>query len=267
MSTVVTTATTTHLARLQKALQPLREQLVHHPLYNSLQSLPDIRRFTEQHVYAVWDFMSLLKSLQRHLTCVQLPWVPVGSGNTRYLINEIVLGEETDVDEAGGRMSHFELYLQAMTQMGAGTGPVELFLAQIQSGATVQQALQQQQVLPAVQDFVNHTFRVIEQQPVHVQAAVFTFGREDLIPGMFISMVKELSEQHPQISVFRYYLERHIEVDGDHHSHLAMEMVNELCGGDDGKWEEATQASLQALQQRKLLWDAVLSEVRKNTGI
>jgi hypothetical protein len=266
MSTILTTETR-HLAQLKKALQPVREQLVHHPLYNSLQTIEDIRCFTEQHVYAVWDFMSLLKSLQRHLTCVQLPWVPVGSGNTRYLINEIVLGEETDVDEAGQRMSHFELYLQAMTQMEADTTPVELFLAQVQEGISVRQAMQQQYMLPAVQDFVNHTFSVIEQQPAHVQAAVFTFGREDLIPGMFISMVKELSEKNPQISIFRYYLERHIEVDGDHHSHLAMEMVSELCGDDEVKWQEATQASLLALQQRKLLWDAVLQQVGKNNGI
>lgn len=247
-----------HIQKLQAALQPVREQLVNHPLYNSLQNIDHIRTFTQQHVYAVWDFMSLLKSLQRHLTCVTLPWVPQGNGNTRYLINEIVLGEETDVDENGVRMSHFELYLKAMEQMAADTAPVQSFLNNIQSGNTVQQALATENLPASTQQFVNYTFSIIENAPAHVQAAVFTFGREDLIPGMFISMVKELSESHPQVSTFRYYLERHIEVDGDHHSHLAMEMVSELCGTDESKWKEATEASLAALQQRKQLWDGVL---------
>lgn len=247
---------------LQAALKPVRQSLVNHALYNSLQNIDHIRTFTEQHVYAVWDFMSLLKSLQRHLTCVTLPWVPQGNGNTRYLINEIVLGEETDVDEAGIRMSHFELYLKAMDQMGASTVAVQQFLQTLQGGATVAQALQQQNLPASTQQFVNYTFSIIENAPAHVQAAVFTFGREDLIPGMFISMVKELSESHPQVSTFRYYLERHIEVDGDHHSHLAMEMVSELCGDDVSKWKEATTASLEALQQRKQLWDGVLELVK-----
>lgn len=246
------------LQRLREALQPVREQLIAHPLYTRLQSVADIRVFTEQHVYAVWDFMSLLKSLQRHLTCVSLPWMPEGDGNTRYLINEIVLGEETDIDQQGRRMSHFELYLEAMKEMGADTGAVNRFLQRLRAGDSVRVALAEENVLAGVQDFVNHTFSIIEAEPVHVQAAVFTFGREDLIPGMFISMVKELSEKEPAIGIFRYYLERHIEVDGDHHSNLAMEMVMSLCGDDDEKWAEATEASRKALEQRKLLWDAVL---------
>ncbi|BAV09674.1 Protein of unknown function [Filimonas lacunae] len=247
---------------LQAALQPVRQELINHALYNSLQNIDHIRTFTEQHVYAVWDFMSLLKSLQRHLTCVTLPWVPQGNGNTRYLINEIVLGEETDVDEHGVRMSHFELYVKAMQQMGASTSTVEQFLQSLQNGSSVEKALQQQNLPASVQKFVNYTFSIIENAPAHVQAAVFTFGREDLIPGMFISMVKELSKNNPEVSTFKYYLERHIEVDGDHHSHLAMEMVSELCGNDESKWKEATAASLEALQHRKLLWDGVLELVK-----
>ncbi|RXK83923.1 DUF3050 domain-containing protein [Filimonas effusa] len=252
------------LQQIQEPLAGIREQLINHPLYARLKTVDDIRVFTAQHVYAVWDFMSLLKSLQGHLTCVNVPWVPTGNANTRYLINEIVLGEETDIDESGVRMSHFELYLSAMEQMGADTAAVTGFLSAIKAGVPVDEALAQQKVLPGVQDFVNHTFEVITRRPVHVQAAVFTFGREDLIPGMFIGMVKELSEQYPGISIFRYYLERHIEVDGDHHSHLAMEMVSELCGDDAKKWQEAADASLKALAFRKLLWDTVLSELEKN---
>lgn len=250
------------IVQLKKRLEEVRPDLVDHSLYHSLQDLEQLRRFTEYHVFAVWDFMSLLKSLQHQLTCTTTPWVPVGSANTRYLINEIVLGEESDVDEAGNRISHFELYLKAMEQMGADTTAITQLLTYIHNGVSVQQALQQLQLPGAICDFVGYTFDVIEKAPVHVQAAVFTFGREDLIPDMFMGLVKDLSLQYPtQLAVFKYYLERHIEVDGDHHSHLAMEMVSELCGEDALKWGQATEAALTSLKYRKRLWDAVYATV------
>ncbi len=252
------------IEELKERISPIRQQLVEHPLYANMQTMEQLKTFTQWHVFAVWDFMSLLKSLQINLTCTTTPWVPKGSANTRYLINEIVLGEESDVDEEGNRASHFELYLQAMQQMGAGTQLIEQLIVYLQNGVSVASALDKLQTPNAVKDFVNHSFRVIEQQSIYVQAAVFTFGREDLIPDMFIGIVKELSAAHAgKLNLFKYYLERHIEVDGGHHSHLAMEMVSELCGNDPIKWEAATTATIEALEQRKRLWDAVLAHLPK----
>lgn len=250
------------MIQLKKRLEEVRPALVEHSLYHSLNNLEQLRRFTESHVFAVWDFMSLLKSLQQKLTCTSIPWLPVGSANTRYLINEIVLGEESDIDEAGNRTSHFELYLKAMEQMGADTTVITQLLTSVHNGVPVQQAMQQLQLPRSICDFVGYTFEIIEKAPLHVQAAVFTFGREDLIPDMFMGLVKDLSVQYPaQLSVFRYYLERHIEVDGDHHSQLAMEMVSELCGEDALKWEHAAEAALMSLKYRKRLWDAVYTTI------
>ncbi len=258
----------THIEQLKSQLQAARNELVNHPLYSSLHSLEHIRLFTQYHVYAVWDFMSLLKSLQQQLTCVSLPWVPRGNANTRYLINEIVLGEETDIDENGKRLSHYELYLEAMEQLGSDTRGIQQLLQDISEGSSVAVALQKQGLPNGVQDFVNYTFHVIHNEPVHVQAAVFTFGREDLIPDMFIGLVKELAQSFPgQVNIFRYYLERHIEVDGDHHSQLAMQMVSELCGDDEQKWAAATAASQEALEQRKQLWNAVLQQVQSKKTV
>jgi len=259
--------TQSDLADLRQKITDLRQQLVQHPLYSQIKTLPDVRIFMQSHIFAVWDFMSLLKSLQAQLTCVSTPWLPVGSPNTRYLINEIVVGEESDVDEQGNRLSHFELYQKAMRQSGANTKQIDQLIAHLQTGLSVQDAIQTTIKEKHIADFVNFTFRIITQSPAYVQAAVFTFGREDLIPDMFLSIVNDLDRNNPQqISTFKYYLERHIEVDGGHHSHLAMEMVTELCGNDSKKWELATAAVCEALQVRIRLWDGILQQLKTNNN-
>ena len=114
----------------------------------------------------------------------------------------------------------------------------------------------------AAQQFVDYTFKVIQSGKSHLQAAIFTFGREDLIPGMFTSIINDLDKNLPNtISIFNYYLERHIEVDGDHHSHLALEMTSNLCCTDEQYWNEATEATIASLQSRIQLWDGAYEEM------
>lgn len=252
----------TPIQQLQLKIAPIREELVHHPIYKSVQTIEQLRIFTENHVFAVWDFMSLLKKLQQSLTCVKVPWMPVGSANTRYLINEIVIGEESDVDENGLRMSHFELYLAAMHQMGSDTEAIKALIQRLQEGKPLVNALYDTGVAEGTQEFVRQTFGFIDTQKPHVVASVFTFGREDLIPDMFLAFINEWNgEDSARVSKFKYYLERHIEVDGDHHGHLAMQMVEELCGTDPQKWEEATESAIAALKCRIALWDAVYDQI------
>lgn len=246
------------IALLKQQIEPLRAQLISHPLYQQMNTLSDLNIFMEHHAFAVWDFMSLLKALQQKLTCTDVPWMPVGNANTRYLINEIVTGEESDVDEQGNRTSHFELYLRAMQQAGSGAKAIYALFSEILNGKNIDEALLIANIPAPARSFVQHTFEVIATNQAHIQAAVFTFGREDLIPDMFISIVKEISKQFPgKVDLLLYYLERHIEVDGDHHSHLAYQMTAELCGEDDNKWIDATQAVEQALKVRIALWDGI----------
>ncbi|MBY0245308.1 MAG: DUF3050 domain-containing protein [Sphingobacteriaceae bacterium] len=251
------------LEKIQEAIAPLQQQIVNHKVYGAIHTLADLRVFMEHHVFAVWDFMSLLKALQNNLTCTQVPWFPVGTADTRYLINEIVTGEESDVDAFGVRKSHFELYLEAMQQCGANTKPIEIFVEELKKGNNFAQAYQQSNTPQAARDFVDFTFHTIDSQKNHLQSAVFTFGREDLIPSMFFSIVNDIHQNFPdQVSIFKYYLERHIEVDGDHHSNLALEMTAKLCGDDEHLWKEAEQASLLSLQKRIDLWDGAYAALQ-----
>ena len=248
------------IQQLINETEKLKQELINHPLYQRLKHPEDIKVFMEHHVFAVWDFMSLLKSLQKNLTCVDIPWVPKGNANTRFLINEIVVGEESDVDEQGNRISHFELYLQAMKQASASCSEIEQLLARVQNRMPIQEAMLMAKIPDSVKQFVLHTFNVIATNKPHVMAAVFTFGREDLIPGMFMHLVKELNdEHHGKFGIFQYYLERHIEVDGDHHSKLAVEMTNQLCNNDPVKITEAESWVISSLMARKKLWDGVLN--------
>lgn len=248
-------------------ITPWRDKLLAHPLYERMERIEDVRVFMEGHVYAVWDFMSILKCLQRSLTCVSHPWFPVGDAETRYLINEIVVGEESDLDEFGIRKSHFEMYLQAMKQIGANVKTIETFVTLLKNGASLELAFEKSKVPEYARQFVRTTMEIIENEEIYTVAAVFSFGREDLIPGMFMALVEDLDDKFPsEMSGFTYYLQRHIEVDGDHHSHLAWQMTSNLCGDDSAKWATAIKAVKKALVSRKALWDGVLEEIETTRG-
>lgn len=252
------------ITRIKTDIEPLREALLTHPVYNQINTLRDLNIFLEHHIFAVWDFMSLLKALQRDLTCVEVPWVPKGNPLIRKLVNEIVLGEETDVDQNGRAASHYELYLEAMQATRADINPINQLLSLIQSGKTVLDALELGQFPDAVKRFVAFSFATIAGGKTHEVAAIFTFGREDLIPDMFGALVNDLHQRFPkQLDKLVYYLDRHIEVDAGEHGPMAMQMISELCGHDAQKWEECRLAAIAALEQRLLLWDSIAAAIRK----
>ncbi len=249
------------LTAMQAALAPYREVLVTHPVYREIDSLPRLRIFMQHHVLAVWDFMSLLKWLQAELTCVQVPWRPKGDPITRRLINEIVLAEESDIDGADAFASHFEMYLAAMADCQADVAPVLGLVERITAGNPVRTALNADAAIPpAARQFVESTFHLIDSNAPHVVAAAFALGREDLIPDMFRAIVDDLDQALPaRLSRFQTYLDRHIELDGDEHTPLALRMLASLCGDDDVRWHEATEGAKASLIARRGLWDGVIA--------
>lgn len=252
---------------INTSIYPQKKFLLEHSLYKKIKTIEDLHIFLETHIYAVWDFMSLLKALQSKLTCTTTPWFATDNPETRYLINEIVLAEESDLTINGKRQSHFEMYIDAMKDCGANTLAIESFLLNIAETRNIFVSIKRSALHPDIKAFLDFSFRTIEEGKSHAIAAAFTFGREDLIPAMFTEILKNFQCNFPEtdLSKLIYYFERHIELDADEHGPMAMQMIMELCGNDTGKWQDVETISIEALEKRIGLWNAIEEQIAMKT--
>lgn len=241
----------------KELLQLKKAELSAHPIFSEINSLPILQRFMETHVFAVWDFMSLTKRLQQELTCVKLPWLAPQDPQAARLINEIVLGEESDNRVDHGHYSHYELYLDAMREIGARTAVIERFVALQREGVNYDTALQSVEVDPAAANFVRHTLHTALHAPAHSVAAAFLHGRESVIPQMFQRILDDWGIGIEQAPTFRYYLERHIEVDSEDHGPAAEKLLARLVDGDPQREDEVYSTAIAAVQSRIALWDGL----------
>ncbi len=257
----------TELQKLHDRLAPLRAALLDHPVYSAIDGLEALHVFMEHHVFAVWDFMSLLKVLQRKLSCIDIPWLPGDNALGCRFINEIVVAEESDEDGQGGHASHFELYRRAMKECGANTASIDGFVHSLRIGHSVRAALESAEVPASAREFVQQTFTLIEEGNLCTIASAFTFGREDLLPAVFQRIIDELNIEHGGgLEHFRYYLHRHIGLDGDEHGPMANRLMQSLCGTEETAWAIAERAAVKSLEARRDLWDGIYATVRGIRG-
>ena len=226
-----------------------------HPVYRSVRDLHSLRTFLEHHVVCVLDFMSLVKRLQAELTCVQVPWVPPAHPEAAHLINSIVLDEETDEAFGDTPLSHYAWYLKAMDEVGADTQPIRELESRLRAGIEPTRALEGCGLPPAAEAFARTTFELAASS-VHEVAAAFLYGRENVIPTMFIQLVRELRSAGVECELLVRYLERHIEVDSEDHGPAARRLLDTLLEDDATRRREAHAAASRALEARELLWDA-----------
>lgn len=249
---------TDRLTLLHQKLVPLRTALIEHPVYSELNRIDELRIFMEHHVFAVWDFMSLAHAVRNELGGSTIPWRPSEHTTGLRLIGEILLAEESDDDGRGGYISHYEMYLEAMANAGADMEGINCLINHLSANSSTAESLAKSNVPRVAQDFVLDTFKVIDSGDATRIASYFVFGRESLLPEIFVPIVEAIDKRDSSdLSRLKYYLSRHIDLDGDSHGPLGEQLVCNLCGTDEARWKTAEAAAVHALEVRKNLWDSI----------
>lgn len=248
-------------ATLRAALSAGMNALSNHRVFGLVQSLDDLRLFMRWHVFAVWDFMSLVKRLQADLTCVSLPWAPPAHPRAARLMNEIVLGEESDETLTAEHASHFDLYMEAMREIGAESNEINMFLDALRGGRSVDQAFALAGAPPSIAAFVMDTLRVARQARTHEVLGNFCFGRENVIPRMFSALLSQWTIDETSAPTLVYYLKRHIELDGASHAPAVEAIIADLVGDEPLKESELLSAALAAIASRVRLWDSLADQL------
>jgi hypothetical protein len=178
-------------------------------------------------------------------------------------VNEIVLEEESDVANPKNPQvfaSHFEIYLKSMKEVTASSRQINAFLNLVRAEG-IKTALECDQIPKSMKKFMASTFHVIEFGKAHEIAASFAYGREKLVPLMFLKILDSCQVGATQAPLFHYYLERHAHLDGEQHGPMAEKLVLAMTDGDPKKEQEARAAAESSIKSRIQMWDEVLLEM------
>jgi hypothetical protein len=250
-------------------VRPHQQLLLKHQVYEKLTTPSALQMFMQMHVFAVWDNMMLLKTLQQRLTCVKTPWLPAPDPIAARLINEIILDEETESFGDGEYLSHVEFYLMAMADLGAPTQPIEQFMDLLRGGMGLETALMSVPIAPSASAFVLTTWQICQGSTAGI-AAAFLSGREEISPPMFAHLLKRLdgveqsliSPDSPWCSDrLRSYCQHHVGLDEAQHIPIAKKLLYRVCGQNAEAWQQATTAAIATLAARQQLWDGILAAI------
>lgn len=226
---------------------------------NVLNNISSIKTFMEHHVFAVWDFMSILKSLQNQICPSIYPWKPnIHSKNgLARLINEVVLAEESDEIEVNKFMSHFNLYIQAMEEVGADTSRITNL---INSDLNSDSDFTLFNIPTCSKNFINTAYKMLSKKKLHIDAALFTYGRETTLPMMFTNILRTVKKVN-NTEKLSIYLKRHIDIDSNRHGPLSLKLYEISINQDIKKEHEALDAAIISLDSRIQLWTGILKEI------
>lgn len=246
-------------------LSPQINEIKYHKLYKDITSIHKLRFFMECHVFAVWDFMCLLKELHKSLVSTSAPWFPPKDAFSANLISSILIDEESDLSVDGEYyLSHFDLYIAAMKETGANTMPIKNFLNLLANDKSLHESALCIHLEPSIFQFIETTFSFFNSQ-THQLASSFVFGREAITAPMFTPLLEDVDNLDTQgsnhLKTFMYYLKRHIELDKDDHFPKAVKMIINLTGKDDAKWEEVHLAAKISLESRIKLLNYIEREI------
>ena len=250
-----------NLEYYKKEIIALKNKIYKHKLFHKNLETKHIRYFMESHIFSVWGFMSILKSLQYSLSRNSLPWVP--TENTRNgltsFINEIVLSEESDYIEGIGYVSHFEIYLEAMKEIGADSSKILELIDCINREGSAYDGINNLDILDEVKDFIKFDLDKALSEDLPKIVGSFTLGREKVIPNMFEHIVQSVANANAT-NKFTTYLSRHIDIDGDRHGQLSSKLLDKLCSSDKNL-EVAYQAGIDSLNLRLKVWDKISDNI------
>jgi hypothetical protein len=222
----------------------------------------------EFHVFAVWDFMCILKKLQNSFTCTSSLWIPPTDSQLAYFINSIVVGEESDdliICGSQNFLSHFDLYIESMKDIDANTLPINNLINQIKNGASWKDAIRNtRNSYPFISnntfEFVEHTLNTVDNATIFEIASCFLFGREDSIPKMFENLLANFQNKKLPVPNLITYLNRHIHVDGECHGPMAASMLSKMCINEEIE-KIIVDAGRKAIEMRLHLWDGILEKI------
>lgn len=156
------------------------------------------------------------------------------------------------MDQDGDPCSHFELYLRGMKEVGADISKITKYV----------ESLDSQYIPEDCRDFVDKNIELALHGSVEEVAASFFYGREKLVPEMFIAMVEVLERENIKAPTFMYYLKRHIEVDGGDQDHgPKASYCLDILTSTEVAQNKARVKAMESLELRKKLWDNTLTSL------
>lgn len=245
---------------LERRLLAERAALAPHPLFSELRTLDHLRAYMRYHVWCVWDFMALLKSVQIGLGSFSTAWLPARDAELLNLVNSIVSEEELDTGPDGRRLSHFEAYVEAMRELDVSTAEIESFVQQLRRGVGVTDAMYAAGAPAASIEFVTSTIGFCAL-PLHQRVAAFTLGREELVPHLLQQIRQHAWFESQRGGYFTWYVDRHIELDLAEHGPKSVALASGVIGDDPTRRHEALTTGLDALIARRRYLDAIARDI------